>query len=534
MRYADDFIVGVRASKETALKLKKEIIFFLKSSLHLRVNEDKTKIYQTYCEKVKFLGMNIHNVPTKHLLFRRAGHLEQIKRNKSRIVNRVIGMQNRRSKIFREYILEGLRNNYKKAENNGNLDQWKQNLEKAISIVISPDKLNDSSRRVFSQFVKEIDKLWHLDQNEALTKFLENKDKQNFSYKNEIIKKDPISTPLTRTEILSRVVSALELEGFKAPGSKAGKYANLFNKVGDISYCPEIIIFSSSVTENLNKINKNTKSDRVKEKKFLEEILLWLKQEGKNKKPSFMKSQMAEKVREYWENNKVRTSLPPQITIDLDKLYRKLEENKIINNKKKPISKTNILIAEDYSIIRYYNRVAYGLMSYFKCVSNINKLKEIVSYHLRYSLIYTLMNKHKLSSVKAVFEVYGKNVQTIKGDRKAEYIDLVKVSQMKSEFLTKPTLNPYENMDKIFLSLQSSKLFGHKCAIIDCENEGNEIHHIKQLYKNMEGKGNAKKLKGAIAYESALKRKQIPLCSYHHRAWHDKKIGLNDIDSFWK
>ena len=144
------------------------------------------------------------------------------------------------------------------------------------------------------------------------------------------------------------------------------------------------------------------------------------------------------------------------------------------------------------------------------------------------------MNKHKLSSVKAVFEVYGRNLQTIKGDRKAEYIDLVKVSQMKSEFLTKPTLNPYENMDKIFLSLQSSKLFGHKCAIIDCENEGNEIHHIKQLYKNMEGKGNAKKLKGAIAYESALKRKQIPLCSYHHRAWHDKKIGLNDIDSFWK
>jgi len=47
-----------------------------------------------------------------------------------------------------------------------------------------------------------------------------------------------------------------------------------------------------------------------------------------------MKSKMAEKVREHWENNKVRTSLPPQITIDLDKLYRKLEENKIINNKK--------------------------------------------------------------------------------------------------------------------------------------------------------------------------------------------------------
>jgi hypothetical protein len=86
--------------------------------------------------------------------------------------------------------------------------------------------------------------------------------------------------------------------------------------------------------ENFNKINKNTKSDRFKGKKFLKEIFLWLKQEGKNKKPFLIESKMAEKVREYWENNKVRTSFPPQITIDLDKLYRKLEENKIINNKK--------------------------------------------------------------------------------------------------------------------------------------------------------------------------------------------------------
>jgi hypothetical protein len=91
---------------------------------------------------------------------------------------------------------------------------------------------------------------------------------------------------------------------------------------------------------------------------------------------------------------------------------------------------------------------------------------------------------------------------------------------------------------KIFVSLQSSKLFEHKCVVISCANEGNEIYHIKQLYRNIDdkgiviSKGKAKKLKNVLAYESALKRKQIPLCSYHHRAWHDKKIGLNDIDSF--
>lgn len=442
VRYADDFIVGVRASKETVFKIKKEIVFFLTSSLHLRVNEDKTKVYQTYCEKVKFLGMNIHNVSTKNFPFRKVRYLEQTKRNKSRIVNRVIGMQNRRSKIFREQILKNFRNNYKKSEDTGNLSQWKQNLEKALCIIIPPDRLNESSRRVFSQFVKELDKQWHLDQDEALTKFLENQARQNFN--NEIANKDSILIPLTRKEILSRIVPALELKNFKTPGSKAGKYADIFNEVGDITYCPEIIMFSPSLIENLNKINKNTKSARFKGKKFLKEILYWLKQEVKNKKTSFMKSKMAEKVQEYWEINKVRTSLPPQITIDLDKLYKKLEENKIINNKKTPIAKTNILIADDCFIIKYYNSVAYGLMSYFRCVNNINKLKEIIVYHLRYSLMYTLMSKHKLSSVKAVLKVYGKNIETIKGDRKTEFVDLIKVNQMKSEFLTKQIANPYE------------------------------------------------------------------------------------------
>jgi retron-type reverse transcriptase len=469
VRYADNFIVGVRASKETVFKIKKEIIFFLKSSLHLKVSEDKIKIYQTYCEKIKFLGMNIHNVPTKQLPFRRARHLEQIRRNKSRIVNRVLAMQSRRSKIFREHILEGLRNRYKKAEDSGSLVQWKQDLEKFIAMIIPSDKLNNS-RQVFSQFVKEIDEFWHLDQNEALREFLETQDNQNFTNESETIKKNPILIQLTRREIYARIVSALELEGLKAPGSGAVGYANLFNEVGHINYCPEIIEFTPLLKENLNKINRDTKSDRFKGKKFLKEILLWLKEEEKNTEPSLIKSKSIEKIREHWENNRVRTSLPPQITIDLDKLYRKLEENKIINSKKKPIAKTNILIAEDYYIIRYYTSVAYDLMSYFRCVTNINKLKEIVSYHLRYSLMYTLMTKHKLSSVKSVLKIYGKNIEITQGDRKAKYVDLIKVSQMKSEFLTEPTPNPYKKMDLIFSSLKSGKFFGHRCAVQGCGN----------------------------------------------------------------
>lgn len=448
VRYADDFIVGVRAFKRIALKIKKEIIFFLKSSLHLKLN--KTKIYQTYCEKVKFLGMNIHNVPTKYLPFKRVKHLEQIRRNKSRIVNRTLAMQSRRSKIFREHILEELKDRYKKAEDSSSLVQWKQDLEKAITIIISPDKFKEGSRGVFSQFVKELDMFWHLDQNEALIRLLGTEYSHNFINEGEAIKKYLALIPLTYKKFLDRIVSAFEIEKLKAFNFRDGNYANFFNEVGNIHDCFEIIKWTTSLKKNLDKIHKHIKSDCFKGEKFVKEVLFLLKEENKNKKPFLMKSKVVAKIREHGENNKVRTSLPPQITIDLDKLYCKLEENRIINSKKKPIPKTNILTAEDYFIIRYYNSVAYSLMFYFKCVTNINKLKEIISYHLRYSLIYTLMNKHKLSSVKSVLRIYGKNIRTTQGDRKAEYIDLLEVNQMKSEFLTGSMPDFYKKRPSFF------------------------------------------------------------------------------------
>lgn len=94
--------------------------------------------------------------------------------------------------------------------------------------------------------------------------------------------------------------------------------------------------------------------------------------------------------------------------------------------------------------------MAHGLISYFRCVDNINKLKEIVVYQLRYSLIYTLMHKHKLSSVRAILKIYGKNLQSVQKNSKTDYVNLVKVKQMKSKFLIKPIANTYININKIF------------------------------------------------------------------------------------
>lgn len=87
-RYADDFIIGVRGSQELAKKIKMLVNSFLKSNLHLQLNLEKTKITNTYSNKVRFLGMMIYNKYARDLPYRNSREIENLKRvkNKNQII----------------------------------------------------------------------------------------------------------------------------------------------------------------------------------------------------------------------------------------------------------------------------------------------------------------------------------------------------------------------------------------------------------------------------------------------------------------
>jgi len=59
-RYADDFIIGVDASKKDCIKLKNKINHFLQTELNMVLNLDKTKITNAQKEIAEFLGYGIH------------------------------------------------------------------------------------------------------------------------------------------------------------------------------------------------------------------------------------------------------------------------------------------------------------------------------------------------------------------------------------------------------------------------------------------------------------------------------------------
>jgi hypothetical protein len=80
IRYGTDFIIGVRGSLVLAQKIKELIKNFLKSTLHLNLNEKQTKITNTYSDKAKFLGMYIYNMNANDLPYRNSREVENTKR----------------------------------------------------------------------------------------------------------------------------------------------------------------------------------------------------------------------------------------------------------------------------------------------------------------------------------------------------------------------------------------------------------------------------------------------------------------------
>lgn len=109
VRYADDFIVGIRGSKEIARTVFREIETFLKADLHLKINADKSHITNIYVDKAHFLGMTISCTPTNQIPFRRAAHIERFRRLQLRVKKKLEEADKRYQKKLQEEMMKNLR-----------------------------------------------------------------------------------------------------------------------------------------------------------------------------------------------------------------------------------------------------------------------------------------------------------------------------------------------------------------------------------------------------------------------------------------
>ena len=546
IRYADDFLIGVRGPKTLVQKILRSVTFFLKSTLQLNVNEEKSKIIDSFSNKVPFLGMLIHNVATKKLPYRKSRALQNKKRKLDRVLLRADNLENQQTKKLKDECLKLLRNSYKSHRAD------REPLKKDFMSIIknSPtfgNVVKDSNRAIYQEFIQDLLLVSDVQENQTLKNFL-NLWKEELSLEAENSNnKNSFTRPITKSETIRRIVEILKTQ-HNLPAREV-EWFQLFrgtNKARGSLWRP-VWINNFSLSENTIsklKLPKNNiyhaKYNVENIRLAIEDLLFQADQPTSKAYVDHIPNKNAISVRQTWDEEGVFSSLPPQINANTSEIYMRLEETSVINSKKKPISKNSLLAAESWLIISYYNNTAHGLLSYFRCVDNLNTVKKIVTYHLRYSLLHTLAYKHKCS-IKKILEMYSKEIKADgRQGKTVSFINSVIVTNLKKDFLSKDVRNPYSELYKSYVNLQRAAISANQCAVKNCNEVNNiEVHHVRKLFRNIDKTGNVvvqgkvKKLSGRIAIESALKRKQIPFCPKHHKDWHREIISNIDLKEPW-
>ena len=91
----------------------------------------------------------------------------------------------------------------------------------------------------------------------------------------------------------------------------------------------------------------------------------------------------------------------------------KLKSRGFINKKNRPSILSRLLTLNVADIIKYFNQVLHGYLSFFRCVDDFNHVKKKLHWYFKYSLVFTLKAKFKLSSRAKVFTKYTKDLKCL-------------------------------------------------------------------------------------------------------------------------
>lgn len=180
VRYADDWIIGIRGSKEDAIELKNKIAYFLKDNLKLSLNSKKTLITHARSEKAFFLGtyISLSKIQTirKTLFGVKIKNSRQIRLEApiKRIISKLekthfvkngrsypkfLWMHHSLYKIVSQYnaVIRGITNYYSFVDNAGKLNTFLYYLLKGSCCMLIAAKLSlGSQHNVFKRFGKTL------------------------------------------------------------------------------------------------------------------------------------------------------------------------------------------------------------------------------------------------------------------------------------------------------------------------------------------------------------------------------------------
>ncbi|XP_041024485.1 nuclear intron maturase 3, mitochondrial [Juglans microcarpa x Juglans regia] len=191
-----------------------------------------------------------------------------------------------------------------------------------------------------------------------------------------------------------------------------------------------------------------------------------------------------------------------------------------------------LLIAlEDTDIIKWYAGVGRRWLDFFCCCHNFKMVKTVVTYHLRFSCILTLAEKHE-STKREAMKHYTKDlkVSDLDGNEEVYFPTEREVKMMGDKNLSDP--KPVDGTLSLALIRLASDEPSCSCIAHFCDQMTTVFYRVRLLQNclNVNPSDQEKWIPGMGAIHESLNRKCLPLCSDHVSDLYMGKITLQDID----
>ncbi|CAI9091727.1 OLC1v1026827C1 [Oldenlandia corymbosa var. corymbosa] len=226
------------------------------------------------------------------------------------------------------------------------------------------------------------------------------------------------------------------------------------------------------------------------------------------------------------------TTLRIKVDAPMEHIKKAVKMIGFTNHMGRPRPISLLMALEDSDIIKWYAGIGKRWLDYFCCCHNFKTLKVAVTYHLRFSCILTLSEKHE-STKREAMRHYTKDLKVcnLNGTEEFYFPTEREVNMMGDKNLSDPL--PVDGSLMTALIRLASNEHCYRCAAHFCDRRDTIVYRVRLLYNDNCSEirlDQRKGIPGIGLLHDCFNRKCVPLCSDHVSEFYMGRLTFQDID----
>ncbi|KAJ0475784.1 putative domain X protein [Helianthus annuus] len=188
-----------------------------------------------------------------------------------------------------------------------------------------------------------------------------------------------------------------------------------------------------------------------------------------------------------------------------------------------------LMVLEDADIIKWHAGVGKRWLDYFCCCHNFKIVKTVVNYHMRFSCILTLAEKHESTKREAI-KHYTKDLRVfdVDGNEELYFPSEREIKMMGDKNLVDP--KPVDGALTMLLTRLATDENLYRCGAHFCQRFDTIVYRIRLLQKDLNLDCEKSWVSGMGVIPDVFDRKCVPLCSDHVSQMYLGALTLQDVD----